>query len=225
MFASATWPESVGLHIEDVAATSDTSTPDDDDDSIIVAAVAGSAAAAAAVLARPLPGRARACIVGPVTMTAETITGWAQRALLGTANPLIGAAVRWVVPDRVSEFDMPQDARASHHARNAVRAVVEPADPVDDVLLAASELTANAVQHAGGAVRLTAVRCGPALTISMTDRRADAFPAVQRLRGVSSTGRGLAIVDTISDHWGVTVYYDRKVVWCSFGTAPSRRTE
>ena len=191
-----------------------------EDEWTFVDAIAGTAPVPPDALRRPPPGRARACIFGTVTMSADTITGWAQRSLLGTANPLIGEAVGWVVADRVSEFEMPQDARASHHARNAVRAIVEPADPVDDVLLAASELTANAVQHGGGAVRLTAVRCGSALTISMTDRRADVLPAMQRLRGASSSGRGLAIVDTISDHWGVTVYHDRKVVWCSFGSTP-----
>ena len=217
--ASARWPLSVALRVTDVSLADLPARPLDN---VLLTATAGILPGDQPPLGLPLPGRATACIVGAAGMSAGSFTGWAQRSLLGTANPLIGDAVGWTVPDRVSEFEMPPDARASHHARSAMRAVAEPGDPLDDILLAASELTANAVQHGGGAVRLTAARSGASLTIALTDRRADVLPVAQPLLASSSTGRGLAIVHTISDHWGVTRYHDRKVVWCCFGSATVR---
>ena len=78
-----------------------------------------------------------------------------------------------------------------------------------------SELTANALQHGTGAPQLAAIRREHTVTVALTDGRPDALPVVQRLRGASaSSGRGMAIIDAISTHWGVTVYHDRKVVWC-----------
>lgn len=230
--ASASWPASVGLRLydcpdSDLAESSGSAAFFDPDPSdaawALVVATAGHASAAPLQMPQPTVGRAVAFIVGAASMSPDTITGWAHRALLGTASPLIGEAIGWTIADRVAEFDMPHDARASHQARTAIRSVLEVDDPVDDVILATSELTANAVQHGGGAVRLTAARRGSALTVAVTDRRGDRVPSVQRMRGPSSNGRGMAIVDTICDHWGVTAYHDHKMVWCSFGTSAQVR--
>jgi len=91
---------------------------------------------------------------------------------------------------------------------------------LDDVLLATSELTANALQHSEGPPRLTAVRAEDRITVALTDHRPDVLPIVVPMRGaVAASGRGMAIVDAISSHWGVTVYHDHKVVWCELVAA------
>jgi anti-sigma regulatory factor (Ser/Thr protein kinase) len=224
--ARDTWPPLVMLQL--AAPLEDTD--DDDDGSVLVRALASDAAPAATAVPAPRPGAARATIVGAAPMSATSFTAWAQRALLGTANPLIGDVLAWALPQGVTELDLPGDARASHHARTAMRSICDGLSCVDDVLLATSELTANALQHGTGAPRLTAIRGERSVTVALTDRRPDAVPVVQRLRGsAASSGRGMAIVDAISSHWGVTVYHDHKVVWCELpaddteGAGPSAR--
>lgn len=211
--ATAGWPAGVALQVSE--------TPQDLAEAAVVVAVAGASAPPAQFTHVPSPGRANATIVGPAPMRSGTFTEWAQAIVLGTGNPLLGDALGWVVPAIVDEFELPHDLRASHHARGAVRAIAGSSSRLDDLLLAASELTANAIQHGGGADHLSAVRGVTTITIAVTDHRPDALPSVQRLRGAASSGRGMAIVDAISDHWGVTVYADRKVVWCGFSSAPA----
>jgi len=161
------------------------------------------------------PGAAHATIVGSTPMRAQSFDGWAQRALLGTANPAIDAVLAWTLPHHVTELDLPPDARASHHARTAMRTLADGMSSIDDVLLATSELTANALQHGGGSPHLTTVRSDDSIVVALTDRRPDVLPVVLPMRGtVASSGRGMAIVEAISAWWGVTVYHDRKVVWC-----------
>jgi anti-sigma regulatory factor (Ser/Thr protein kinase) len=197
---------------------------DDEDSSILVVGRATAVPPVHVQAAAPRPGVARATIVGAAPMSAQSFTVWAQRALLGTANPLIGDVLGWALPHQVTELDLPGDARASHHARSAMRSLSGDLSCADDVLLATSELTANALQHGGGAPRLTAIVGEHSVTVALTDRRPEALPVVQPLRGpVAVSGRGMAIVDEIADHWGVTVYHDHKVVWCELHADPPER--
>lgn len=208
--AHSSWPPLVHLDL--------VTTLTDGDESIVVSAHASDRAPATAVLAVPAvprAGAARAMIVGPQPMDVESFTLWAQRSLIGTANPVIEAVLDWTLPHEVTDIVLPGDARASHYARTAMRSVGDGLACIDDVLLATSELTANALQHGFGAPQLSAVRRERTVTVSLTDARPDALPVVQRARGTSaSSGRGMAIIDAISSHWGITVYHDRKVVWC-----------
>ena len=91
---------------------------------------------------------------------------------------------------------------------------------LDDILLAASELAANAVQHGGGPTTLV-ITTGPGgaggVVIEVGDRSVVAAPVVLPLRATTSTGRGMAIVDVVSDCWGVLgLGAKEKVVWCEF---------
>src|SRR6478736_2167453 len=69
------------------------------------------------------PGSAHATIIGSDPMTTGSFTAWAQRSLLGTANPAIGEVLGWTLPHAVTELELPADARASHHARTAMRSI------------------------------------------------------------------------------------------------------
>lgn len=206
------WPASVVLDV--VAVGNQWPPADEHGDGVLVRAVAtGQSMAVEPPTSRP--GSAHATIVGAEPMHAASFSAWAQRALLGTANPAIDGVLSWMLPHDVTELDLPSDARASHHARTAVRNVAEGLSCIDDVLLATSELTANALQHGGGAPHLTTVRGDHSIVVALTDHRPDVWPVVLPMRGtVASSGRGMAIVEAISAHWGVTVYHDRKVVWC-----------
>lgn len=215
--AGAGWPPAVVL---EVCAAGSTWPPDGepDDDVLVQALVTGVPDGATSVSLQPFtsrPGSAHATIAGESPMSAASFSAWARRALLGTANPAMNDALAWSLPHDVTEFDLPADARASHHARTAMRTIAAGMSCFDDVLLATSELTANALQHGGGSPHLTAVRDEHTIVVALTDRRPDVLPVVLPMRGtVASSGRGMAIVEAISSHWGVTVYHDRKVVWC-----------
>jgi anti-sigma regulatory factor (Ser/Thr protein kinase) len=205
--ARTTWPLAVRLDLVEELA--------EEDGSVLVSAHAAAVVPPLSASPPPRPGIARALIVGASPMTSESFTVWAQRALLGTANPAIDTVLAWSLPHAVTEVVLPGDARASHYARTAMRSVSDGLRCIDDVLLATSELTANALQHGTGAPQLSAVRRAHTVTVALTDGRPDVLPVVQRMRGASaSSGRGMAIIDAISNHWGITVYHDRKVVWC-----------
>jgi anti-sigma regulatory factor (Ser/Thr protein kinase) len=91
------------------------------------------------------------------------------------------------------------------------------------VLLAGSELVTNAVVHAGTEVELTYIFDGQQVEIAVHDAKPGGVPpavpaaaaaapwaAVLRL---AAGGRGLGIVDTVADDWGVTHLPDGKRVW------------
>lgn len=104
-------------------------------------------------------------------------------------------------------------------ARRLVRGVAAangedlPADLVDNAELLASELVSNAVMHAGTAVDVEVSIDGPAsLLVSVADgsRR---VPARRRYGTSAATGRGLRLLDRISDEWGVSPRANGKAVW------------
>lgn len=89
---------------------------------------------------------------------------------------------------------------------------------VDDVRLAVSELAANAVRHAHSPFTVSLGRADRAVFLSVQDGSPGA-PALLA-PGLSDTaGRGMSIVDLVSDDWGVTpAPGGGKSVWASFPT-------
>lgn len=101
-----------------------------------------------------------------------------------------------------------------------------PAEVLEDTLLVVSELVANAVLHAGLAdgvpieFRVCTDGC---IRIDVRDRgrgflRSDPGPAAGRRFG----GRGLGIVATISDRWGI-VEDDGVLVWAELALDRAER--
>ncbi|HEY6795698.1 MAG TPA: SpoIIE family protein phosphatase [Kineosporiaceae bacterium] len=90
----------------------------------------------------------------------------------------------------------------------------------DVVGLAASELVTNAVLHTAGNAQVT-VRCPDdgGLWIGVTDG-SDRLPQLHHAAEEDISGRGLAIVDMISDDWGVDLHHDGgKTVWIRLALA------
>jgi anti-sigma regulatory factor (Ser/Thr protein kinase) len=102
-------------------------------------------------------------------------------------------------------------------ARRFVQGVIGPhlsLEPSHDASLVVSELVTNAVLHAGTVVTVT-VECldEGRVRIGVSDG-SSAVPVVRSSAPHEPGGRGLHLVDLLSDRWGVTLRPIGKQVWC-----------
>ena len=96
-----------------------------------------------------------------------------------------------------------------------------------DVALCVSELAANALLHAREPFTVTVRRAGEGIRVDVIDPRADQLPVVVPLVGTardlterSTTGRGMQIVATLADRWGVSTTNGAKAVWAELSGQP-----
>lgn len=95
-----------------------------------------------------------------------------------------------------------------------------PAPGVENASLVVSELVTNAVLHARTPIVL---RCVPAVSrarLEVRDELGDA-PMLKAHTSDSPTGRGLRLVASLSEEWGVSTAADAKVVWCVVDAYPA----
>ncbi|MFJ4466457.1 SpoIIE family protein phosphatase [Streptomyces sp. NPDC089424] len=122
---------------------------------------------------------------------------------------------------RLQQHVAPGDPEALAQARHMIRAAVRAwgaADRSDEVELVADELITNALMHTEGAAVVTL------RVVSDTDRRLrveveDCSSALPRRREAGESGvsgRGLLLVDLLTDVWGVEARGGGKCVWCEF---------
>jgi anti-sigma regulatory factor (Ser/Thr protein kinase) len=147
---------------------------------------------------------------------------------IGLLGPLPVVLWRW-------ERGVPGGAvRARAALRGALDQLGYGADVVDDVLLCASELVANAVEHAEGPYEMRLRVVGGVVVCEVDDRdpripqvaacaSSPLYAVEERHRGggldalasvVSERGRGLAIVHTLTNGaWGFRVSGTTKTAW------------
>lgn len=85
-------------------------------------------------------------------------------------------------------------------------------DAVARVQLLASELVTNSLVHARSDVGVTITRSDARVSVEVQDA-SDAAPVRRSVPLDSTTGRGIWLVDTLSDEWGVRVADHAKTVW------------
>lgn len=86
----------------------------------------------------------------------------------------------------------------------------------DDVELVASELATNALEHARTGFTLSLAATTDTVTVVVQDG-STARPQLIEAQGTDVAGRGMAIVDSLSRQWGVTVQgTPGKAVWAAF---------
>ncbi|WP_406252449.1 ATP-binding protein [Streptomyces atratus] len=83
-----------------------------------------------------------------------------------------------------------------------------------------TELVANVVTHVGpGTPCCLAVSMnGDRLRVEVSDPDLRGIPTLVVAAEGSETGRGMALVDGVSDRWGVILRGDSKVTWCELPT-------
>ena len=102
-----------------------------------------------------------------------------------------------------------------------------PIEQAEIILLAASELAANSVRHARTDYTVTVDRTEDEVRVTVDDD-GTGDPEVQDPGPLTPSGRGLLIVEQLSDAWGSSSNADHNRVWFSMritpeGSAPSSR--
>jgi hypothetical protein len=107
-------------------------------------------------------------------------------------------------------------------ARRFVSEALIAAGADDDVWAVAqltSELATNAVVHAATPFVVKVAVGERTIRISVADRRPKVAAARRNFGGDATTGRGLRMVDSLSEAWGTDVDGTTKTVWCEVARA------
>ena len=102
-------------------------------------------------------------------------------------------------------------------ARRFANAVLEAGGAADDawpVAQVVSELATNAVVHAGTPFVVSIAHDASHIRVAVTDGRPLARASMRRLSNETTTGRGLRLVQTLGQAWGVDQTDAAKTVWC-----------
>ena len=102
-------------------------------------------------------------------------------------------------------------ARAPAQARHAIAERLNgelPASRRQDVVLLAGELVANSVVHANGdasrEILVELVVAPDVIHVAVTDEGSPSVPTVRPRSATLESGRGLLLVEHLSDRWGIT---------------------
>lgn len=88
----------------------------------------------------------------------------------------------------------------------------------DDVCLLVSELMTNAVEHCVSySVEVSLTHCKESLLIEVSDTSL-VYPCVRSPGDEEEGGRGLLLVDSLSESWGVDLHFKGKTVWAHLKT-------
>ncbi|MFG2639732.1 SpoIIE family protein phosphatase [Streptomyces sp. NPDC048370] len=127
---------------------------------------------------------------------------------------------------RLQQHVAQSDPEALSSARHMIRAAVRAwgaGERSDEIELVADELITNALMHTdAGAIVTLRMLAGPErrLRVEVEDR-SSALPRRREAGEAGVSGRGLMLVDRLSDVWGVESRGSGKCVWCEFIVNPA----
>jgi len=108
------------------------------------------------------------------------------------------------------------DRNSVTEARHFVAELVSdyPSALAEAAVLLTSELATNAIRHAGQAFSVRVETTAEQLRVEVTDA-GEGQPMPRSPQTLESSGRGLQIVESLSDEWGVARVGPGKTVWFS----------
>ncbi len=121
---------------------------------------------------------------------------------------------------RYDEVTLPPEPWAAGVARAWVAdrlAEWELAGPAHDLRLVVSELVTNAVLHARTKIEVSLAVAEDVIELSVRDHHPRLPRPRRQWSGDAATGRGLMLVEALSDDWGVADRMDGKEVWLRVG--------
>lgn len=128
---------------------------------------------------------------------------------------LLISRVHPLPPDRSAAWRLPGEPRQVAHCRRLVRDTLASWSLTaftETVELLVSELVTNAIQHAGGEIRLRLQRDEDALLCEVCDQTRNP-PELQELSATAERGRGILLVNELSGRWGHRRTASGKIVW------------
>lgn len=112
-------------------------------------------------------------------------------------------------------------------ARRFIAEHLPPGDPRhDDLMVCASEVVTNAINHTGhreAGFDVTVATGDGAITVTVTDGGGTGDPVVRGNDTADPHGRGVALVDALSDTWGFERTEAATRVWFTFHAVDSQR--
>ncbi|MET8770034.1 SpoIIE family protein phosphatase [Streptomyces sp. NPDC004658] len=122
---------------------------------------------------------------------------------------------------RLRQHVAPGDPEALTQARHMIQAAVRAwgaHDLADEIELVAGELITNALMHTEGSaiVTLRALDGGDRRLRIEVEDCSSALPRRRDAGEIGVSGRGLVLVERLSDSWGVEARGGGKAVWCEF---------
>jgi len=171
----------------------------------------------------------------PEDTTDELVEMLIRRAREGlpVADDVAVLALRYLPPERrlpsrlrVVRRTLPLDPASASAARRFVTDVLAQwghPDLEHQVALMTSELVTNSVLHTSGELELAMFRDVDRVRVEVVDR-SDRLPTVQAPDADAPGGRGLLIIEALSQAWGVEGRGDGKAVWFEVALPPGAPT-
>lgn len=133
---------------------------------------------------------------------------------MATQSSLLSRSVKTCAPEDVDMSVEQQFDPSPDNVREARRFVAlhVPDERVSDAEIVVSELVTNAIEHAATPVTVRVTHNAAAVRVEVCDS-SGILPAVRDLLGDSDRGRGLHLVERLSDAWGVESSDSGKIVW------------
>ncbi|GAA2074482.1 SpoIIE family protein phosphatase [Actinomadura alba] len=128
---------------------------------------------------------------------------------------LLMARVHRLTPSQISTTTLPASPPSVRRARALVHATLSAwglTSMADTAGLMVSELVTNAVQHGRGPIELRLLR-GTTLVIEVADSSL-APPLLRTPDPLAEAGRGLQLIKSLAQRWGIRRVADGKIVWC-----------
>ena len=118
----------------------------------------------------------------------------------------------------LGQWEFSADVQVEGISRAQIAQVLEQeASPcrVDDVVATVSELVANAVVHVGSDLKVLLEKWQHMIVVAVEDLSQEP-PIKQDPDYLAESGRGLQIVESVSDQWGYNLTESGKRVWAGF---------
>lgn len=114
---------------------------------------------------------------------------------------------------------LPADHGAAGEARRLVGLALDSWPAHEHIVLAASELVTNAVQHGEPPIDLEIDRRGSLVRVTVLNTDTGGTPRVAITAAEADHGRGLALVERLAQRWGWDRADGRMRVWVEFDSA------
>ncbi|HEY0697313.1 MAG TPA: ATP-binding SpoIIE family protein phosphatase, partial [Micromonospora sp.] len=160
-----------------------------------------------------------AAVAGASGGDPRTLCAVATRAVAGTTEDDVAVlAVEYATtPSRSAGIEVPAEPTAPGRVRRWMTAQLTrwqvPEQVVSAAVLCTSELTTNALLHAGTEARVEIDLSPERLLVSVADSGTRGTVTRARTEALSSRGRGLGLIEQLSDAWGTDPTVRGSTVW------------